>query len=367
MSDKTLEDQKKDLQARKQDIFEVLKPGELEVRLQEIQGEMNEPSFWENQARARELSKELDDIRGDLEVLTRVEEGLSGLDDMLELAKEDAAMHADLEQSFTKLEADLAQLEKKTYFQGEMDVANAIVSFHAGAGGTDAQDWTDILRRMILRFAESQDYDAELIDESPGEEAGLKSATIAVRGRFAFGHLKSESGVHRLVRISPFDAEGMRHTAFALIEVIPELTELNESKVEIDPSDLRIDTFMASGKGGQSVNTTYSAVRITHIPTNTVVSCQNERSQQQNKETAMKVLKSRLFQQMLEARAEKISELKGEHRKVEWGSQIRSYVMHPYKMVKDHRTKEETQDIDAVLNGGIMPFIEAYLKQQAAE
>ena len=228
-------------------------------------------------------------------------------------------------------------------------------------------DWAAMVFRMLTRFAEQKGFTVELLEESRGEEAGYKKVAFAMRGRYAYGSLKSEAGVHRLVRISPFDAEKMRHTAFALVEVIPELDALSEKQLEIDEKDLRIDTFMSSGKGGQSVNTTYSAVRITHEPTGLVVSCQNERSQLQNKETALRVLKSRLFQMMLDERAEKLEELKGGHKAPEWGNQIRSYVLHPYKMVKDHRTKVETQDVEGVLNGALEPFIQGYLKQQAGE
>lgn len=237
------------------------------------------------------------------------------------------------------------------------------MSLHAGAGGTDATDWVAMLLRMYTRFAETHDWQVEILDESRGEETGFKSVTIAVRGRFAYGWFRSEYGVHRLVRISPFDAEQMRHTTFALVEVIPEFDEVDEKSLEIPADDLRIDTFMSSGKGGQSVNTTYSAVRITHLPTGTAVSCQNERSQLQNRETAMRVLKSKLYRLMVEARAEKISDLKGEHKTAAWGNQIRSYVLHPYKMVKDHRTDVETTDTEAVLNGELKAFMEAYLRK----
>jgi peptide chain release factor 2 len=266
-----------------------------------------------------------------------------------------------------KLEEQFSVMEFQMLLSGEFDSRNAILSLHAGAGGTDANDWAAMLLRMYTRFAESHGWTVELLEESRGEEAGFKSVTISIKGRFAYGWLKSEHGVHRLVRISPFDAEKMRHTTFALCEVLPEFDEVDEKAIEIDPEDLRIDTFMSSGKGGQSVNTTYSAVRITHIPTNTVVTCQNERSQLQNRETAMRVLKSKLYRLMVEARASKISDVKGEHKTAAWGNQIRSYVLHPYKMVKDHRTDVETTDSEAVLNGDLKLFMEAYLRKSVEE
>lgn len=272
---------------------------------------------------------------------------------------------AEAERLVRDLEARFTAMEFRMLFSGEHDPRNAIVSFHAGAGGTDANDWTAMLLRMISRFAERQGFTVDVLDESRGEEAGYKSVTVAVRGRFAYGYLRSEAGVHRLVRISPFDGEKMRHTTFALIEVLPEFADVDAASVDLDMDDVRIDTFLSSGKGGQSVNTTYSAVRVTHIPTGISVSCQNERSQLQNKETALNVLKSRLYQIMVTERAEKLSDIKGEHKTAAWGNQIRSYVLHPYKMVKDHRTDIETSDTESVLDGAILPFVEAYLRADA--
>jgi peptide chain release factor 2 len=274
-------------------------------------------------------------------------------------------LQEELEQELVHAQELLHKVELKTYFTDEHDDAPALVSFAAGAGGIDAMDWTERLMRMYIRFAELKEWKAEVLDISQGEEAGIKSATLRIEGQYAYGMLKGEAGVHRLVRISPFDSEGMRHTSFAAVEVIPELTDVSEDAIKIDPDDLRIDTFLSSGKGGQSVNTTYSAVRITHIPTSTVVSCQNERSQQQNRDTAMSVLKSRLYQLLLTERKEKIEELRGVRKSIEWGSQIRSYVMQPYRLVKDHRTNVETSDIDSVMDGNIGTFIEGYLLDQA--
>ena len=243
---------------------------------------------------------------------------------------------------------------------GPYDKSNAIIGVHAGSGGTEAQDWAAMLVRMIMRFCEKQGWQTRIIDESKGAEAGYKSITFEVKGRYAYGYLKSEHGVHRLVRISPFDAEKMRHTSFALVEVLPEIDE--SIKIELDPKDIRIDTFMSGGHGGQSVNTTYSAVRIVHIPSGISVSCQNERSQQQNKETAMKVLKAKLYRLEQEKMAKEKQELRGEYKSAEWGNQIRSYVLHPYHMIKDHRTEYESSDPEGVLEGDLLPLSESYLR-----
>jgi peptide chain release factor 2 len=261
------------------------------------------------------------------------------------------------------LEERWRQVEFTMLFSDDYDDHDAIVAIHAGAGGTDAQDWTEILLRMFFRFAEKRGWKTRVLDESRGGEAGIKSVTFEVHGPHAYGFLKSEAGVHRLVRISPFDAEGMRHTSFALVEVIPELDDVEE--IPIDPKDLRIDTFLSSGHGGQSVQTTYSAVRVVHLPTKIMVSVQNERSQQQNKETAMKILKAKLHQLELQKREEEKSKLRGEFHEAAWGNQIRSYVMQPYRLVKDHRTKHETAQVDDVLNGELLPFMESYLRWNA--
>lgn len=324
---------------------------------------MSAADFWSDPDKAKKVSKKTADLRSELDTWEKLKNDLVELNDLSELGDEN--LRQEIEDRLAEIEEIFSVLEFKTLFAGSQDTNNAIVSIHAGAGGTDAQDWAEMLFRLLSRFAEKKNFFAEILWESPGEEAGYKSITFRVAGRYAYGYLKSEAGVHRLVRISPFDAEKMRHTSFALVEVIPELEEISE--IEIDPKDLRIDTFMSGGKGGQSVNTTYSAVRIVHLPTNITVQCQNERSQQQNKETAMKILASRLHHLAETEREAEKKKLRGEYKSAEWGNQIRSYVLQPYQLVKDHRTDFETTDTAGVLNGEIEPFIEAYLRKRLGD
>lgn len=326
---------------------------------------MSQPDFWAEQNRAREVVKQHDDLQGDLSTW----EGLSReVDDSLELASADQAdqsvsFRKELEKNYADLAARLEALEFKKLLGGEYDDRPALLAIHAGAGGTDAQDWAEMLRRMYLRYAEKMDWRADVLDESRGQEAGIKSSLIKISGRYAYGYLKAEAGVHRLVRISPFDAEKMRHTSFALVEVLPELPDVVQ--VALDPKDLRIDTFLSSGHGGQSVNTTYSAVRVVHIPTGITVSCQNERSQTQNKEQAMKYLAAKLWQlEWGKQQAEK-QKLRGEYKSAEWGNQARSYVLQPYQLVKDHRTGYEMNNPASVLDGKLDDFILAWLKSQS--
>lgn len=269
-----------------------------------------------------------------------------------------AILAADAENKFKAYEFE-------ALLSGSYDARNALLAIHAGTGGTDAMDWAEMLLRMYVRFCEQQGWKVIMMDTQYGQEAGIKSALFEVRGAHAYGYLKAESGVHRLVRISPFDAEKMRHTSFALVEVLPELGETAE--IEVKPEDLRIDVFRASGKGGQGVNTTDSAVRITHLPTGIVVSCQNERSQSQNKEMALRYLKSKLHNRVLQERTEERQQLRGEYHEAAWGNQIRSYVLNPYRMVKDHRTGTETQDVQRVLDGDLMMFIESMLRYKKGE
>ncbi|MBI4117651.1 MAG: peptide chain release factor 2 [Parcubacteria group bacterium] len=328
-----------------------------------LEEKMQRPGFWNDQKKAQDITQSLSEKKNFTQEWEALRKGVSDMIDYGRLAsKEDQTsdFSADLRKQFETLQKNFRALELQLFFGGDYDASNAVVSIHAGTGGTEAQDWAMMLERMILRYCEKKNFRAEILDRSKGGEAGIKSATLLVKGRYAYGYLKSEHGVHRLVRISPFDAEKMRHTSFALIEVIPEIQ--TEDEITIDPKDLRIDTFLAGGHGGQSVQTTYSAVRIVHLPTKITVSCQNERSQTQNKEMAMKVLKSRLLKRREEEREREKQKLRGEYTSAEWGNQIRSYVLHPYKMVKDHRTKQETSDPLSVLNGEIDDFIESYLR-----
>ena len=286
--------------------------------------------------------------------------------DALELAGlEDESLRAELEPEVDALEAEIGKREFKAMLSGEYDRGDALLAIHAGAGGTDSQDWAEMLERMYLRWAENHGYRTEILDTTEGEEAGIKSVTIAVDGPYAFGYLRPEKGVHRLVRLSPFDAAHRRHTSFALVEVLPQVED--DVEVEINPNDLRIDTYRSAGAGGQNVQKNDTAVRITHLPTGLVVTCQNERSQVQNRENAMRVLRARLLEMKQQEQEEQLAILRGEYTKAEWGSQIRSYVLHPYQMVKDHRTDYETGNTQAVLNGDLDGFIEAYLRYRLGE
>jgi len=328
---------------------------------------MQQPDFWSNQKQAKQKSQHLDELKGEILQWEKITKDVG---DILSLALEaqkeaDSSIKNDLEKRLKELEKQFSSLEFFMMLSGKYDKRNAIMAIHAGTGGVDAQDWAAMLLRMYLRFAERKRWTVKIVDKSVGSEAGIKSVTLEIAGRYAYGFLRSEAGVHRLVRISPFDAEKMRHTSFALVEVLPELEEVE--KVEIKDNDLRIDTFLSSGHGGQSVNTTYSAVRIVHKPTGLTVSCQNERSQQQNKETALKILKSKLHKLYFEEKQEEKQQLRGEYQEAAWGNQVRSYVLHPYKMVKDHRTKYETSDVNAVLDGKLSELIEDYLKSKKAK
>ena len=323
-----------------------------------------EKEFWSDNQKASETMKELELLRievGEIENTEKRIEEISGLAEIAENEKD----AAEIEKEIGKIGEMMDKLEFKTLFNGPYDKNDAILSIHSGAGGVDAQDWAEMLLRMYLRWAEKNNFKVRLIDESRGGEAGIKSATFEVEGPYGYGHLQSEAGVHRLVRLSPFNADNLRQTSFALVEVLPIISEMEE--VKIKPDDLRIDTFRSGGAGGQSVNKTESAVRITHIPTGLVAACQNERSQAQNKEQAMKVLKAKLHQKFLEEKEKEKMKLRGEYKSAEWGNQIRSYVLHPYKMVKDHRTKYETSDAEKVLDGEISEFIEEYLKFAAGK
>lgn len=346
----------------------LMRPGgcfDLDASVKEIERlelQATDPGFWKDQEKAKEVNQRLSELKSELELWQNFKKEVKEtLDFASEAEKEgDESMHDEIQAKVGDLTKRFEDLEFFILFDGPYDKNNAILAFHAGSGGTEAQDWAEMLFRMILRFAEKNNWQVEILDIHRGQEAGIKSATVHIKGRYAYGYLKSEHGVHRLVRISPFDAEKMRHTSFAMIEVLPELDESVE--IKIDPSDLRIDTFAAGGKGGQKVNTTNSAVRIVHLPTKISVSCQNERSQAQNKETAMNILRAKLHRLEMEKKAEKKKELRGDYASAEWGNQIRSYVLHPYKMVKDHRTNFESKEPDLVLDGDLGQFMEAYLR-----
>ncbi|PLX20655.1 peptide chain release factor 2 [Candidatus Parcubacteria bacterium] len=333
-----------------------------EAEVVELRNLASSPKFWDNQQKAIEISKRIEDLDSENSDWRTVLKEVRDLEELVAVAEkeEDSSLDREVNSKYKELRAKYEKLEFYVLFSGKYDKNNAIVTIHAGTGGVDAQDWAQILERMYLRFADKMGWKAEIIDRNEGNEAGIKNSSIHISGRWSFAYLKSEAGVHRLVRISPFDAEAMRHTSFALVEVLPELPD--DENLEINEADLRIDVFRSSGPGGQSVNTTDSAIRIVHIPTNITVTCQTERSQHQNRERALKVLQAKLLQKREEERAEEESELRGDIKKAEWGKQIRSYVMQPYKMVKDHRTNEETQDIDGVLDGNLEDFMTSYLR-----
>jgi len=325
-----------DINSKKEELSNLLKIEEKRKQVLEIQTQMAEPNFWSMLEKARAASQRLADLN---KIINDFDQAQS--------------------------EEDVEKLENETLFSGQHDHGGAVIMFHSGAGGTEAQDWAEMLLKMIIKWAEKKGYRASLVHESKGEEAGIKSATLKIEGHNAFGWLKSESGVHRLVRISPYDADKARHTSFALIDVIP-LTE--ESKnIEINEKELKMDYYRAGGHGGQNVNKVETAVRITHVPTGITVACQNERSQSQNKEQALKILQAKLYKLQLEEDARKRQEFRGEFMSPEWGSQIRSYVLQPYRLVKDHRTDVESSDLDAVLNGDLDKFMIGYLKNIKTE
>lgn len=334
-----------------------------ETELSTLAKAMAAPDFWQDPQKAQAISRQEASLRKRLEPWLHLRQELG---DALELAQlHDASLTQSLAEQLDKSKAAFETLKDELKLSGPYDDYDAILSIHAGAGGTDAQDWAQMLLRMYVRWAEQHQIHIDTVDESPGDEAGIKSVTIELTGgEFTYGKLKSEHGVHRLVRLSPFNADNLRQTSFAKVEVMPKVDA--PDAIDIDDKDLRIDVFRSGGKGGQGVNTTDSAVRITHLPTGIVVTIQNERSQQQNRETAMTILRSRLAALQLEQHAEKVSELKGPNEQAAWGNQIRSYVLHPYKQVKDLRTRYETSNVDAVLDGNLDPLINAYLEHSLA-
>ncbi|OOM75563.1 peptide chain release factor 2 [Clostridium sp. BL-8] len=323
---------------------------------------MQEAGFWDDSKRAEEVTKKSKLIKDKIENFDKLKSDIEDIEVLKEIMEEDDEESAsEIIQTIKGIEDKIDDYNMKVLLSGEYDKNNAILTLHVGVGGTDANDWTEMLLRMYTRWCEKQGYSLETLDLLPGDEAGIKSVTLKVIGEYAYGYLKAEKGIHRLVRISPYNANGKRQTSFASMEVLPELTK--EQDINIKPDDLRIDTYRSGGAGGQHVNKTDSAVRITHLPTGIVVQCQNERSQFANKDTAMEMLKSKLVELKERAHKEKIEDLTGELKDMGWGSQIRSYVFHPYSMVKDHRTNVETSNVTAVMDGEIDMFINAYLKQ----
>jgi peptide chain release factor 2 len=334
-----------------------------EAEFSQLQSQSEDPGLWSDPDRAQRVMKKLTSLRQEIETWSILQQRIK---DALELAQlDDESLRTDLEPETDAIEQEVEHVEFNAMLSGRYDQGNALLAIHAGAGGTDSQDWAEMLERMYLRWCETRGFKTDIIDLTEGEEAGIKSVTISVEGEYAFGYLRPEKGVHRLVRLSPFDSAHRRHTSFALVEVLPQVED--DTDIEIKPDDLQIDVYRSSSAGGQNVQKNATAIRITHVPTGLVVTCQNERSQTQNRENAMRVLRARLLEIKQQEQAETLAELRGEYTKAEWGSQIRSYVLHPYQMVKDHRTNFEVGNAQSVLNGAIDPFIEAYLRAGMGE
>lgn len=329
-----------------------------------LEDDMLHPDFWNDQQAAQTVISESNALKDQVHEFHKLVEAFENLELTYELVKEedDAELRAELEEELSELVDRLSQFELNLLLSGPYDKNNAILELHPGAGGTESQDWGSMLLRMYTRYAEKKGFKVETLDYLPGDEAGIKSVTLAIKGHNAYGYLKAEKGVHRLVRISPFDSSGRRHTSFVSCDVMPEFND--EIEIEVRTEDLKIDTYRASGAGGQHINTTDSAVRITHIPTGVVVSCQTERSQIKNRETAMKMLKAKLYQRKIEEQEEKLAEIRGEQKEIGWGSQIRSYVFHPYSMVKDHRTNTEVGNTQSVMDGDLDIYVNAYLRSK---
>lgn len=336
-----------------------------EEKIAELEYKMGEPTFWDDPDKAQKTTQELNDIKDGVDKYKHIKTQFEDMQVLWQMGMEDKdeSVCEDVETEIADIQKAMEQLELALLLSGKYDANNAILTLHAGAGGTEAQDWTQMLLRMYGRWAERNGFTVETVDLLPGDEAGVKSVTLMIKGHNAYGYLKSEKGVHRLVRISPFDANSRRHTSFAACDVMPEIDD--DVEVNINMADVRVDTYRASGAGGQHINKTDSAVRMTHIPTGIVAQCQNERSQLQNREQCLRLLRARLFELEQEKKEKELASLEGDQQKIEWGSQIRSYVFHPYNLVKDHRTNEETSDVQGVMDGDINRFIEAYLHAKA--
>ena len=347
-------------QTRMEDIYKAIKPNDINASLQSLSDAMQAPDFWSNTIEAKRVTKESFRLEKKLSTYVSLKSIFEDIKMLAEESKEDEELFELLETEMLSFEKKMKAYEIEVLLSGPYDDHDVLLEIHPGAGGTESQDWADMLYRMYQRYAQRHGYKVELLDYLAGEEAGIKSVTIRIRGDYAYGYLKAEHGVHRLVRISPFDSNQRRHTSFASCEIMPELDD--DVEIDIKDEDIKIDVYRSSGAGGQSVNTTDSAVRITHLKTNIVVTCQNERSQIKNRETAMKMLKAKLIQEEIKKQEIELKQLKGDQQSIGWGSQIRSYVFHPYQMVKDHRTDAETALIHDVMDGDIDVFINAYLK-----
>ncbi|WP_145862553.1 peptide chain release factor 2 [Paenibacillus naphthalenovorans] len=360
-------DVKRDLQETAKRLAELRGSLDLDLKLEQVadyEEKMSAPDFWDDNERAQKLIAEANGVKSVVDQFQALASEYEDLEVLVELMQEekDESMAGDIEKGIAALVKKLEDFELQLLLSQPYDRLNAILELHPGAGGTESQDWAEMLLRMYRRWAEKRDFKVEVLDYLPGDEAGVKSVTLLIKGYNAYGYLKAEKGVHRLVRISPFDASGRRHTSFVSCDVMPEIDD--DVEVEIRTEDLKVDTYRSSGAGGQHINTTDSAVRITHIPTGVVVSCQTERSQIKNRERAMKMLRSKLYEKKIEEQQKQLAEIRGEVSDIAWGSQIRSYVFHPYSMVKDHRTQAETGNVNAVMDGELDMFIDAYLRQQ---
>ncbi|MAT44617.1 MAG: peptide chain release factor 2 [Anaerolineaceae bacterium] len=334
-----------------------------EEELRELTKKSEDPNLWDDRVNAQNILKSINDLREEIDSWKSLSKKIDDAKELAEMG--DESFRSELEDEIDYITRELDQKELSTYLSGRYDRGNALLSIHAGAGGTDSQDWAEMLERMYLRWADQNGYKADILDRSVGEEAGIKSVTIAINGKYAYGYLRSEKGVHRLVRLSPFDSNHRRHTSFAQVEILPDMdTDLEE--ISIPPDEVRIDIFKSSGAGGQNVQKTSTAIRLYHIPTGLIVTCQNERSQLQNRENAFRVLRAKLLEIKRQEQEEALAKIRGDYQKNEWGSQIRSYVQHPYQMVKDHRTEFEMGNVSAVLDGSLNGFIQEFLKTQPA-